>query len=801
MWWLALALALANPPDRSIDVLEIANGVIKGLVVTDDGSLVGGFDNGAKQAFVVNVEDWSIHTIDACDATAIELIPTDSDTVEVYIGCESGKVHVWEWGEDESLAALRDADDEKIVVDLEQGEVKALIWDYYGEQLAALAFGGSNKNKLNVNVVDLYNFAANDITDYPVQLYMDSYEDAVINGSTLLVSHGGDDMSTLVMGNTTPAMNTGISPLRADVTQMTASPNGGAYCADEDAGRIVEFLTTSMTFVATLSDLNGPTAVGLSTVKDDEWMLVADNQVEVYEINSGVISATPSEAFSTTGTQDIKDIVIGSDGYSFGGGGQGTLFVFTANPWVDDFEVSPEDAGDGEAVTIGFTIDEDSDWKMYLGGTHLGDGTYLTSGEATAGEEVIASAEVDDSWAEGNNSIYVVATDRDGNQGHGRATATVDNPPPAPSLTSDSVGFANEALDLSFDGISDADLKHYKVYVTVSEFKASDYETGGPKFDGADDLSAPFKVEAEPGDSVSVRIEPLTNDVTYYIAVRAFDDGGLEGPMSDVVTGMPRPTMTAADLAGEEGGLPCSTTPLRVSWLALLSAGLLFLRRRKSVLGPLALLFLLVPASADAAKKEKKWGDSTKSWGDFEIRYGGITLKDDNINTVYGETGNQILQMEFGPQIFRLVELDVGLGFFQELAFTVDEAGAASSERTMMTWYPITADATLRLHFWDEQPIVPFARYGLDYVFWNEKWDNGSGGKDKIFGAKWGTHFAFGGNLLLDIFARGRASLLEAQTGINDTFITVEWRRQKIDNDTGFVFSGDSITVGLKLDF
>ena len=36
--------------------------------------------------------------------------------------------------------------------------------------------------------------------------------------------------------------------------------------------------------------------------------------------------------------------------------------------------------------------------------------------------------------------------------------------------------------------------------------------------------------------------------------------------------------------------------------------------------------------------------------------------------------------------------------------------------------------------------------------------------------------------MLLDIFARDRASLLEARTGINDTWITFEWRRQSIDD-------------------
>jgi hypothetical protein len=55
--------------------------------------------------------------------------------------------------------------------------------------------------------------------------------------------------------------------------------------------------------------------------------------------------------------------------------------------------------------------------------------------------------------------------------------------------------------------------------------------------------------------------------------------------------------------------------------------------------------------------------------------------------------------------------------------------------------------------------------------------------------------------LLLDIFQPGRAGRLQAGTGITDTFITIEWRKQLVGEDSGgLTFSGDAISVGLKLD-
>ena len=59
-----------------------------------------------------------------------------------------------------------------------------------------------------------------------------------------------------------------------------------------------------------------------------------------------------------------------------------------------------------------------------------------------------------------------------------------------------------------------------------------------------------------------------------------------------------------------------------------------------------------------------------------------------------------------------------------------------------------------------------------------------------------------GGNLLLDTFAPGRASLLEAQSGINDTYVVFEFRSQDIgEAREELSFKGTSYTVGLKFDY
>ena len=102
-----------------------------------------------------------------------------------------------------------------------------------------------------------------------------------------------------------------------------------------------------------------------------------------------------------------------------------------------------------------------------------------------------------------------------------------------------------------------------------------------------------------------------------------------------------------------------------------------------------------------------------------------------------------------------------------------------------------------------EQPVVPFAGVGVDYFFWREVWEgSGGGGDGSIKGGKPGWHQTYGAHILLDTFDQPRASRLQAVTGITDSYITVEYRTQKIGEElSGLKFSADTLTFGLKFDY
>ena len=188
---------------------------------------------------------------------------------------------------------------------------------------------------------------------------------------------------------------------------------------------------------------------------------------------------------------------------------------------------------------------------------------------------------------------------------------------------------------------------------------------------------------------------------------------------------------------------------------------------------------------------------------DFEIRVGPATLTDGNIQTVYGEEGNQLFFLESGLQLFRTLEIDAGIGLLRESDAAVGaDSGEESGYYTRLSLLPLSLSGTLRLDLFDGQPIVPFGTGGVDYWLWTEQQNTGEGylKGTSTNGGKAGYHYGFGVNLLLDMFSKERASRAEARWGIKDSYIVVEYRIQETLSDEGLNFGGTVLTAGLKID-
>jgi hypothetical protein len=679
--------------------------------------------------------------------------------------------------------------------------MSALFYDVNTGYFYAIDDPVNSDEMLVVHVYDWERSAVNSAVDgqptYPITLPLGSFTEAIINpdSNMVMVYHKLDDFSTYILGATQGSHDISAVLISTEFDDITLSPGGGVYGVDSSKGDMAEFLPLTWQYNLQFTNLNSPSAIAYNGDVGDEYLVIAGEFVKVYDMSSGVISSEEVVSFGLDFTPN--DMIAGPSGYTYLVGNGGNLAILSANPWVGPIAVNQADAADGDILSLDFIVDIDSDYSVYLNGDRAGSGDLLVSGTTLKNATEVVDVVVE-GWLEGTNFLYILAVDPfTGLTGHGRIEVVVDNPPGAVVLTDSNIGFADGALSLSFAGIVDADLDYYEIYVSDAPFLAEDYSDGGP--------GEPIAIDAVGGESISYTIEDLVNNVTYYIGVRAIDEKGTPGPMSNVITGIPQPAFTATDLAGETGGLACSSSGAGglAGGLAL-GLGLVGMlgRRGRSVAAAALVAGLMAPQAADAVNPFIP--DASPAWGNFEVRYGWVTFVDENINDVYmyGDHQGNMLHLEGGPQIFRFIEIDFGVGFLQEIAYKPAADGTRSGEKTMMSWIPLSLDISGRLHFWDEQPIVPYVRYGGDYVFWWELDDDGSGGKNRVAGSKAGHHFGFGGSLLIDLLAPRRASQLEAVSGINDTYVTVEWRRQWIGKQSeGLDFSADLLTVGLKIDY
>jgi len=204
---------------------------------------------------------------------------------------------------------------------------------------------------------------------------------------------------------------------------------------------------------------------------------------------------------------------------------------------------------------------------------------------------------------------------------------------------------------------------------------------------------------------------------------------------------------------------------------------------------------LVVGGTADA--KDPDAADTRK--GNFQFRYGFFTVEDPHITEVMGDSGNELLWMEFGPHIIPQVELTAGVGWFQEIGNPTLRSGGKSDDNVELTALPVNVSLNLRGDFWKHQPIVPAVGASIEAWPWKQDPYYGAG---TLGGTKTGWSWNAGIQILLDRIDPRAASKLRVRSGIDDTYLTVTYRDQTIgENGSGLIYSGQVIGIGLKLDY
>ena len=762
-----------------------------------------------------------------CTVTGAGIVEPGSST-ELWVGCDDGDVLLYDIVDGIPSQLLDDAE-EWITLSTDTSDPVVSVTQV-GSVVYVVTDGST--------VPSSHAFDVDELTSTTAAMTYLGYTDAITDGTWFYISHDNAFISTMTPPGNVPVGVLSVAVTAVDDLAPTAFPGGAVLAVDRGDG-IGLFNGFNKAF-QTVWPLSGVQAAGASLDTDDEFAVVSFNdRVDILPMSGGLISSTTATDSFSMGTT-LRDILVSDNGYTFGGGLNGDIVVLSDRPWVE-VTGTLGSVGVGDEVPLEFSVDVPGSYEIYVGGSWTGTGTLVDSGSVTAAGDVARTLTVTEDWPDGDQDVWVLFTaDETGLVGHGWTDVSIDVPPTAVTLSESDIGFDDATLFVRFTALDAEDISTYTLYVSATPFTAADYPTGGPAFDGDDALEAPIEVTGVgAGESVSIEVTPLTDYVTYYLAVRATDDGGQEGPMSNVVEGVPRPALTASQRAGDPGGMQCSAVGVGggvgALWLGGLGLGLVGLRRRRW-LAPAAALLVgaigLAPVSASAqddedtsdseedgelgttdpdmsqgykdamAAEDQRSGDLTDAWGNVEVRYAYWRTREPAFEEVFGKNSASVLLVEFGPQIYRFIELDFGAGLHQRKGLTVDDSGKQSSTETKLMIVPLSASITPRLHLVDEQAVVPYASIGGDWWLWRER-EGAQAADNKLIrdGSHFGWHWELGINILLDNFDRDRASLLEAQSGINDSWLVISYRRQTDLASDLMDLSGDMFQVGLKLDF
>jgi len=831
---LIAGLAQAAAPDAAVATFS-GSGVVDDGSASTDGSLAV-FVSGS-QARLVDVTRWREQPISDCTVRAATLVEPEGSATELWVGCDNGDVRVYDIIGGVASPATDD-EGERIILEASSA----------GDPVVGLAAAGDNvyavSDGASVPTSHLFDAADRSRTSSAVTTFP-GFRGVVTDGLFTYIAHDNAFISTFTVPGNAPIGVMTVSITSVDDLAPTLYPSGATFTVDRGTG-LALFSGFNKSYISVWS-LPGIESAAASLGSGDEWGLVAydDGVVDVLPMNGGTLAGLePTGSFDAGAV--LRDLVVTGSGYTLGGATNGDIVVMTDRPWVSLDVNSLGEVIIGDTVPLDFTVDQPGDYEVRVGGSWTGGGTLVADGTVTAPGSVSVDLTVEDSWPDGTQDVFVLHTNGAGQTGHAWTDVTIDVPPLAVDLTSDNVTFRQGALTVSFDPIDSDDIASYALYLTTEPFEAQDYPTGGPAYVGDDEVEFPVTITDFGVDApITVEVTDLTDYETYYLAVRATDTSGQEGPMSNVVEARPRPTQTASQRAGDPGGMQCSGTGgAGAAWLGGLGLALLGLRRRRTLLAAGAALLgatLLVPSSPALAQdstddgddeetvdddgtveppgttdpdmsvgyvaaleaEDKRTGDLTSAWGNVEIRYGYWQTRDRGLEDVFGKTSASEVLFEFGPQLYRVIELDFGAGIHMRKGETVaEDDGSPAGTETRLMIVPLSASITPRLHLFDEQPVVPYASVGGDWWLWRER-EGDADAKNKVIndGSHFGWHWELGLNILLDTFDRDRASLLEAQSGINDSWITIAYRRQTSVTSEGFDFSGGVWQVGLKIDF
>ena len=195
----------------------------------------------------------------------------------------------------------------------------------------------------------------------------------------------------------------------------------------------------------------------------------------------------------------------------------------------------------------------------------------------------------------------------------------------------------------------------------------------------------------------------------------------------------------------------------------------------------------------------------------FEVRFGPYTPNVDDefgggatpYEDTFGDDTRWMIGLEVDWQAIRIDHFGsfgpgVGWGYTTASADApLSSSGDRSEQETSLSIMPMYAVGVLRVDVLTHDlhiPLVPYAKAGLGFAMWwsgdadeSGRDDQGTIGRGLSYGFQW----ALGIMLHLDPLDRGSARTMDLETGVNNSYLFIEWYNSMLDG-----FGGDVLQVG-----
>jgi hypothetical protein len=151
-----------------------------------------------------------------------------------------------------------------------------------------------------------------------------------------------------------------------------------------------------------------------------------------------------------------------------------------------------------------------------------------------------------------------------------------------------------------------------------------------------------------------------------------------------------------------------------------------------------------------------------------------------------------LVALELDWQIIRIPHMGT-LGVGVAAGYTAMSAAAKiqgrdidSPDKTYLEVFPFYGVGVLRVDVFSRElniPLVPYGKLGVGYALWNSSSDNGIARVNNTVarGSTWGTHFAAGLALHLNVFDEQVARNFDSTIGVNHTYLFIEAMWMQLD--------------------